>query len=158
MPVYTGFPFTRAEHPFGMTVPSTHTTDIATILDTVNTIAIVGCSDKPERPSFIVASYLAAHGYTVIPVNPNITEAIGFRAYPSLSAIPEHIHVDCVDIFRRSEDAFFVVKEALMRGDATVIWMQEGVMNDEAAATARLAGKTVVMDRCMMKEHAKRQR
>ncbi len=125
---------------------------IAEILRESRTVAVVGLSDKPERPSYGVAGYLAAHGYTIIPVNPMIKEWNGIKAYPSLSDIP--IKVDVVDIFRRSEDVPPVVDEAIKIG-AKAVWMQLGIVNEEAAEKARKAGLSVVMDRCMKIEHAK---
>jgi len=124
--------------------------DISFILRNSRTIAVVGLSDKPERPSYDVASYLMAHGYTVIPVNPNLKEWRGMKAYPSLSEVRENI--DVVDIFRKSEDVTPVVNEAVMI-KAKAVWMQLGIRNEEAAAKARAAGLRVVMDRCMKIEH-----
>ena len=127
--------------------------DIASILRNAKTIAVVGISDKPERPSYGVASYLLEHGYAIVPVNPNITEWRGIMAFPSLNAIPNDLKVDVVDIFRKSEDVAPIVDEAIKIG-ASAVWMQLGVVNEEAAAKARKAGLIVVMDRCMKIEHA----
>jgi len=115
-------------------------------------IAIVGLSNNPERPSYQVGSYLKEKGYTIIPVNPNEKVILSETSYPDLSSIP--VHVDVVDIFRRSEDVPPIVAEAVKIG-AAAVWMQEGVINEEAAASARKAGLKVVMDKCMKKEHAK---
>jgi predicted CoA-binding protein len=120
------------------------------ILKEYRTVAIVGASSDPERPSFRVLSYLSEHGYNVIPVNPNEHEVLGMTCYPNLSSIPEKVEV--VDIFRRSEEVMPVVEEAIKIG-AKVVWMQEGVINEEAAAKARDAGLLVVMDKCMRKQH-----
>jgi predicted CoA-binding protein len=120
------------------------------ILKEYRTVAIVGASSDPERPSFRVLSYLSEHGYNVIPVNPNEREVLGMTCYPNLSSIPEKVEV--VDIFRRSEEVMPVVEEAIKIG-AKVVWMQEGVINEEAAAKARDAGLLVVMDKCMRKQH-----
>lgn len=120
------------------------------ILDKYHTVAIVGASANPERPSHRVAGYLMEHGYQVIPVNPNAREVLGETSYPSLSSIPEKVEV--VDIFRRSEEVLPIVDEAIKIG-ARAIWMQEGVVNEVAAAKARDAGLLVVMDKCMFKEH-----
>ncbi len=120
------------------------------ILDKYHTIAVVGASPNPERPSHGVAGYLMEHGYQVIPVNPNAREVLGETSYPSLSSIPEKVEV--VDIFRRSEEVLPIVDEAIKIG-ARAIWMQEGVVNEAAAAKARDAGLLVVMDKCMFKEH-----
>jgi len=126
--------------------------DISTILKTSKTIAVVGLSDKPERPSYDVASYLLEHGYKIIPVNPNITEWKGIKAYKSFLEIKEK--VDVVDIFRKSEDVPPVVDEAI-KIRAKTVWMQLGIVNEQAAAKARKAGLNVVMDRCMKIEHGK---
>ncbi len=107
-------------------------------------------SDKPYRPSQGVALYLQEQGYKIIPINPNITEALGEKAYTSLKEIPESI--DVVDIFRKSQTVGPIVDEAIEVG-AQTIWMQEGVLNEEAAQKARDAGLNVVMNKCMMKEH-----
>jgi predicted CoA-binding protein len=120
------------------------------ILKEYRTVAIVGASSNPERPSFRVLSYLSEHGYNVIPVNPNEHEVLGMTCYPNLSSIPEKVEV--VDIFRRSEEVMPIVEEAIKIG-AKAVWMQEGVINEEAAAKARDAGLLVVMDKCMRKQH-----
>jgi predicted CoA-binding protein len=124
----------------------------AQILKNSKTIAIVGLSADPERPSYNVGKYLKAHGYKIIPVNPNEKRVLGLKSYPDLVSIPAKI--DAVDIFRRSEDVRPIVREAIKAG-AKAVWMQEGVINEEAAAEARKAGLKVVMDRCMYKEHVK---
>lgn len=120
------------------------------ILNTYRTVAVVGLSPKPDRPSFRVASYLKEQGYRIIPVNPREKEILGEPCYPDLASIPEP--VDVVDIFRRPKDVLAIVKEAI-KIEAKVIWMQEGIINEEAAARAKEAGLLVVMDRCMLKEH-----
>lgn len=120
------------------------------ILDKYHTIAVVGASVNPERPSHRVTGYLMEHGYQVIPVNPNAREVLGETSYPSLSSIPGEVEV--VDIFRRSEEVMPIVDEAIKIG-ARAIWMQEGIVNEAAAAKARDAGLLVVMDKCMFKEH-----
>ena len=120
------------------------------ILNQYRTVAIVGASPNPERPSYRVASYLMEHGYQVIPVNPNAPVILGNTSYPDLSSIPEKVEV--VDIFRKSEEVMPIVEEAI-KIRAKVVWMQEGVINEEAAAKARGAGLLVVMDKCMLKEH-----
>lgn len=127
---------------------------IAEILRESRTVAVVGLSDKPERPSYDVAGYLAAHGYVIIPVNPMIKEWKGIKAYPSLSDIPKGVKVDVVDIFRKSEDVPPVVDEAI-KIRAKAVWMQLGIVNEAAAEKARKAGLSVVMDRCMKIEHAR---
>ena len=122
----------------------------ADILNKYSNVAIVGVSPDPERPSYRVGSYLMEHGYHVMPVNPRVQEIYGKTSYPDLSSISEKVEV--VDIFRRSEDVIPIVDEAIKIG-AKVIWMQEGIVNEEAAAKARNAGLLVVMDKCMRKEH-----
>jgi uncharacterized protein len=128
-------------------------TVITRILKDCRTIAVVGLSSNPARPSYRVASYMKACGYRIIPVNPNETEVLGEQAYPSLVAIPGK--VDLVDIFRRSEDVLPIVEEAVAQG-VTAVWMQEGVINEPAAMHANASGLLVVMDRCWLKEHAAR--
>jgi predicted CoA-binding protein len=118
------------------------------------TVAVVGISPKEDRPSYTVASYLKSKGYQIIPVRPDGEEILGEKVYHSLSEIPNEVGVDVVDIFRRSEDVPPVVEEAIQRG-AKAVWMQEGVIHNEAAEKARSAGLKVVMDRCMKKEHQK---
>lgn len=113
-------------------------------------MAIVGASSNPERPSYRVVRYLMKHGYHVIPVNPSVQEILGKTSYPDLSSIPEKVEV--VDIFRRSDEVMPIVDEAIKIG-AKVVWMQEGVINEEAAAKVRDAGLLVVMDKCMRKQH-----
>ncbi len=126
---------------------------IRAILDTGQTIAVVGLSSSPSRPSHGVAAYMKRAGYRVIPVNPNETEVLGQRAYASLADVPEKI--DLVDIFRRSEAAGAAVDEAIAIG-AKAVWLQEGVIDYQAARRAHEAGLLVVIDRCWLKEHAKR--
>ncbi len=128
--------------------------DIQQLLREAKVIAVVGLSDKPERPSYDVAGYLMAHGYRVIPVNPMMGEWKGLKAYPSLKDIPDDVKVDVVDIFRKSEDVPPIVEEAIGIG-ARAVWMQLGIVNEEAAGKARKAGLFVVMDRCMKIEHGK---
>jgi predicted CoA-binding protein len=120
------------------------------ILTEYRTVAVVGASSNPEHASFIVLRYLSEHGYHVIPVNPNDREILGMACYPSLSSIREKVEV--VDIFRKPEAVMPIVEEAIKIG-AKVVWMQEGIINEEAAARARDAGLLVVMDKCMRKQH-----
>lgn len=124
--------------------------DIKSILEESKTVAVVGLSPKEERDSHRVARYLQSQGYRVIPVNPSADEILGERSYPDLASVPEPI--DVVDVFRRSEAVPEIVEEAIKVG-AKAVWMQEGVIHEEAAARARQAGLQVVMDRCMMVEH-----
>lgn len=131
------------------------TDPIAELLKRSKTIAVVGLSDNPLRPSHGVSAYMQAQGYRIIPVNPRITEALGEKSYPSLRDIPDGI--DIVNIFRRSELVEEVVDEAIAL-KIPAIWMQEDVINEKAAAKARAAGAFVVMDRCILKEHQTRLR
>jgi uncharacterized protein len=134
--------------------PSSATGDpIAEILKSSKTIAVVGLSNRKFRPSYGVAEYLKSAGYRIIPVNPNETEILGEKCYARLEDIPEK--VDIVDIFRRSEFVPEAIDSAIGI-DARAVWMQEGVLNPEAAEKARRAGLFVVMDLCMLEEHAKR--
>ena len=107
------------------------------------TIAVVGLSPRPERPSHYVAKYLQEQGYRIIPVNPLIQEALGEKSYPDLKSVP--VTIDMVDIFRRSKLVLPIVEEAI-KVEARYIWMQDGVVNEDAAAMARAAGLSVVMD------------
>jgi uncharacterized protein len=124
--------------------------NIPELLKTSHTIAVVGLSQKRFRPSNGVADYMQRNGYRIVPVNPFESAVLGETSYPNLEAIPER--VDIVNIFRRSEFVPEIV-EAAIRIGARAIWMQEGVVHDEAASLARSAGLTVVMDRCILKEH-----
>jgi predicted CoA-binding protein len=128
---------------------------IKRIIEECKTIAVVGLSSNPYRPSYGVAGYMQKHGYRIIPVNPGETEILGERAYPALADIPEK--VDLVDIFRRSEEAGTHVDEAIRLG-VQAVWLQEGVIDQAAAERARTAGLMVVMDRCILKEHMKNAR
>jgi predicted CoA-binding protein len=122
------------------------------LLRNAKTIAVVGLSSRRSRPSYGVSEYMQSKGYRIIPVNPNETEILGERAFATLEEIPEH--VDIVDIFRRAECVPEIVDAAIRIG-ANGIWMQEGVIHDEAAGKAKAAGLEVVMDRCILKEHRK---
>ena len=122
------------------------------ILKSSHVVAVVGLSPKLDRPSYQVASYLKRHGFRIIPVNPTVKEVLGEVAYPNLTSVPEP--VDVVDIFRRAEEVPSIVEEAI-KIKAKAIWMQEGIINDGAAARAGEAGLLVVMDRCIKKEHQK---
>ena len=126
--------------------------EIRDVLAHARTIAVVGLSDKPDRDSNEVARYMKSQGYRIVPVNPMLSEALGERSYPSLSAIPSDVPVDIVDIFRRSDQVSPVVDEAIAR-NAPVVWMQLGVENPEAAAKARAAGLTVFENLCIMVQH-----
>ncbi len=128
---------------------------IERIFDECRTIAVVGLSSNPMRPSHGVASYMRRQGYRVIPVNPNEREVFGETAYPSLADVPEP--VDLVDIFRRSEEAGAAVDEAIAI-KAKAVWMQDGVIDRAAAERASNAGLLVVMDRCWLRDHARMKR
>jgi predicted CoA-binding protein len=123
------------------------------IFDHCRTIAVVGLSSNPMRPSHGVASYMQRQGYRIIPVNPNETEVLGQRAYPALADVSEQI--DLVDIFRRSEEAGHAVDEAIAIG-AKAVWLQDGVVDNRAAQRALDAGLLVVMDRCWLRDHVRR--
>ncbi len=129
--------------------------EIGALLKRAKTIAVVGLSDSPLRPSYGVSAYMQQQGYRIIPVNPSINGALGEKAVALLSDIQEK--VDIVDVFRRSEFVPEVVDEAIKLG-VPAIWMQEGVVHEAAAEKARKAGIFVVMDRCILKEHQRRTR
>jgi len=129
------------------------TDEITELLKRAKTIAVVGLSDSPLRPSHGVAAYMQSQGYRIIPVNPTIKGALGEKAVGALSEIQEKI--DIVDVFRRPECVPEVVDEAIKLG-VPAIWLQEGVIHEEAAAKARKAGIFVVMDKCILKEHRRR--
>ena len=120
------------------------------ILETCHTIAVVGLSARPDRPGHYVPAYMQAQGYHIIPVNPNLEEALGERAYPSLGDVPDA--VDLVLLFQRSENVPPFVEQAIRIG-AKAVWMQTGIKNAVAAAQATAAGLSVVMDACIMVEH-----
>lgn len=131
--------------------PSPSAADLAErLLLSSKVIAVVGISDRPDRPSYGVAAYLQRAGYRMIPVNPQLTEVLGEHCYPDLAAVPEPI--DLVDVFRRPSLVDPVVDEAIAVG-AKAIWFQDGVVNEPAAARARAAGLAVVMDDCTMRRH-----
>jgi predicted CoA-binding protein len=137
-------------------IPEKHKTDgdaVARILRGAKTIAVVGLSSNPMRPSHGVAEYLKAAGYRIIPVNPNETEVLGEKAYARLEDVPEP--VDIVDVFRRAEELPAVAESAIGIG-AKVLWMQLGIENAEVAERARAAGLVVVEDSCLMVEHKRR--
>ena len=129
---------------------SIQTDEIKELFERAKTIAVVGLSSSPLRPSHGVSAYMQSHGYRIIPVNPQIRGALGEKAYPSLSQVPEKI--DIVNIFRRPEFVEEIIDEAIAL-KVPAIWMQEDVVNERAAQKARNAGIFVVMDRCILKEH-----
>ena len=120
------------------------------ILRESHTIAVVGLSNNPSRDSYEVARYLQRQGYRIIPVNPNVAEVLGEKSYPDVLSVPEKL--DVVNIFRRSEEVSSIVDQAIAKKVATV-WMQLGIVNEEAAQTAREKGLDIIMDRCMSVEH-----
>lgn len=122
--------------------------DILKLLRDAHEIAVVGISNKPDRPSYGVSAYLQEQGYRIVPINPALAEVLGEKCYPTLTACGKS--VDIVDIFRRPEEVPPVVEEAISTG-ARAVWMQEGIRNDEAAKRASDAGLLVVQDRCILK-------
>ena len=127
--------------------------EIERILTESKTVAVVGMSPRPDRPSHYVGKYLMENGYDIIPVNPVVDEVLGLRSYPDLRSVPRHI--DLVDIFRRSSEVPPIVDEAIEIG-SHFVWMQDGVIHEESAAKARAAGLSVVMDNCTLREHTRR--
>ena len=125
---------------------------LARLLGETRTIAVVGLSSKPDRPSNEVAAYLQRQGYRIVPVNPRETEVLGETAYPTLDDVPGDVAIDLVDVFRRAEDTPAVAEEAVRRG-ARVLWLQLGIESEEARRIAEDAGIAVVMDRCIMVDH-----
>lgn len=134
-------------------MPTGKTDQIGEVLKSARNIAVVGLSDSPLRPSHGVAAYMQSQGYRILPVNPTITDALGEPSYGSLLDVKEKI--DVVNIFRRAEFVPAVVDQAIQL-KVPVIWMQEGVIHEQAAEKARRAGIFVVMDRCILKEHRAR--
>ena len=128
---------------------------IANILKNYKTIAVVGLSSRPTRPSFGVTQYMQSVGYRIIPVNPNETEVLGEKCYPRLEDVPLYHHIEIIDIFRRSDNVPPVVDSAIKIG-ARVIWMQQGITNSAAAGKARAAGLLVIEDACILIEHRQR--
>jgi uncharacterized protein len=127
------------------------------LLSRVKTIAVVGLSESPMRPSHGVSAYMQSAGYKIIPVNPQIAEALGEKSYPSLLEVPLEVagKIDLVDVFRRPEYVDEIVEQAIQL-KIPAIWLQEEVVNERAAEKARKAGMFVVMDRCILKEHRAR--
>jgi predicted CoA-binding protein len=120
--------------------------ELRAMLGDVHTIAVVGLSSRPHRPSYEVARYLQEHGYRIVPVNPNETEVLGERAYPTLADVPDPI--DVVDVFRRAEETPTIARAAVAAG-ARVLWLQEGIVNEEAARIATEGGLEVIMGVCI---------
>jgi predicted CoA-binding protein len=128
---------------------------ILELLKQYKTIAVVGLSSNPMRPSYDVTEYMQAAGYRIIPVNPNERKVLGEKSYARLEEVPEKIEI--VNVFRRAEEVPAVVESAIRVG-AKVVWMQQGVQNEEAAAKARAAGLMVIEDACILVEHRRRAR
>jgi uncharacterized protein len=126
---------------------------IRDLLQRSKTIAVVGLSDSPLRPSYGVSAYMQSHGYKIVPVNPTISESLGEKSYPSLRELP--VKIDIVNIFRRSEYVEAIVDQAIEL-KVPAVWMQEGVINQNAAEKAEKAGIFVAMDLCILKEHQAR--
>jgi len=122
--------------------------ELRALLGEARTIAVVGLSSKPDRPSHDVASYLQEHGYRIVPVNPSETEVLGERAYPSLLDIPTDVPIDVVDVFRRAADTPPIASDAVRIG-AKVLWLQDGIVNDEASRIASEGGLEVIMGVCI---------
>jgi predicted CoA-binding protein len=122
--------------------------ELRTLLGDVHTVAVVGLSSRPGRPSFEVATYLQDHGYRIVPVNPNETTVLGERAYPTLLDVPRDLSIDVVDVFRRAEHTPEVARDAVAIG-AKVLWLQEDIVSDEAAAIATAGGLDVIMGVCI---------
>ena len=131
--------------------------ELRSILGDARTIAVVGLSSNPERPSNEVAEFLQSRGYWIVPVNPNETEVLGERAYASLPDVPEEIRIDVVDVFRRTEHTPEVAEQAVARG-AKVLWLQEGIANDDARRIGEDAGLTVIMGVCIKKQQQRLER
>ena len=125
------------------------------LLKKAKTIAVVGLSDDPFKPSYGVSEYLQEKGYRIVPINPAISEVLGERAYPTLTDAAKAEKIDLVDVFRRPDAVPAIVDEVLALG-LPAVWLQETVVHEEAARKAREAGVLVVMDRCILKEHAAR--
>ena len=139
-------------HPDSMTRTQT---DIAYILDHCRTVAVVGLSPKAHRDSYRVAQYMQAHGWRIVPINPNASSILGETAYATLADAAHHHPIELVNVFRNSDDVPPVVTDAIALG-AQAIWLQMGITHDGAAERARAAGLRVVQDKCLMVEHRKR--
>jgi uncharacterized protein len=122
--------------------------ELRSILGEARTVAVVGLSSKPDRPSHEVAAFLQEWGHRIVPVNPNETDVLGERAYPSLLDVPAEIPIDIVDVFRRAEETPPIAEQAVRRG-AKILWLQQGIVNEEARRVAEEAGLTVIMGVCI---------
>jgi len=137
-----------------MNAPLTEAQTIAQLVSKPLTVAVVGLSPKPHRDSFGVAQYMQAHGWRIVPINPNASEILGEKAYATLTEAAQHERIDLVDVFRNSDDVPPVVDEAIAIG-APAIWLQLGIAHDDATAKARAAGLRVVQNKCLKVEHAR---
>ncbi|OFW78157.1 MAG: CoA-binding protein [Actinobacteria bacterium RBG_19FT_COMBO_70_19] len=131
--------------------------ELRSILGDAKTIAVVGLSSNPFRDSFEVAEYLQAKGYRIVPVNPNETEVLGERAYPSLLDVPEDVRIDVVDVFRRAADTPPVAEQAVQVA-AKVLWLQDGIVNEDARRIAEEGGLTVIMGVCIRRTNRRLER
>lgn len=131
--------------------------ELRSILGDAKTIAVVGLSSNPDRPSYEIAEYLRSRGYRIIPVNPKEAEVLGERAYPTLADIPADVEIDVVDVFRRAEYTPEIAEAAVARG-AKVLWLQEGIANDDARRIGEAGGLSVVMGVCMRQESRRLER
>ncbi|HET7236313.1 MAG TPA: CoA-binding protein [Actinomycetota bacterium] len=122
--------------------------ELLSLLGDARTIAVVGLSSKPHRDSYDVARYLQTKGYRIVPINPKETEVLGERAYPTLDDVPSDVEIDVVDVFRRAEDTPPIAEAAVRRG-AKVLWLQAGIVNEDARRIAEAAGLTVIMGVCI---------
>ncbi len=138
-----------------MNAALTEAQTIAELVAKPLTVAVVGLSPKPHRDSYGVAQYMQAHGWRILPINPNASEILGEKAYATLTEAAQHEHIDLVNVFRNSEDVPPVVDEAIAIG-APAIWLQLGIAHEVAAAKARAAGLRVVQNKCLKVEHARR--
>ena len=121
--------------------------------NSVKTIAIIGLSNNPDRPSYQVAQYLINQNYKIIPINPNISEVFGQKSYPNLGSIPRNINIDIVDVFRKSEEIIPVIQEIVDSGRKSIIWLQEGIDNQQAINLAKNHGLEISSGICLMKFH-----
>jgi predicted CoA-binding protein len=137
-----------------MNAPLTEAQTIAQLVSKPLTVAVVGLSPKPHRDSFGVAQYMQAHGWRIVPINPNASEILGEKSYATLTEAAQHERIDLVDVFRNSDDVPPVVDEAIAIG-APAIWLQLGIAHDDATAKARAAGLRVVQNKCLKVEHAR---
>jgi predicted CoA-binding protein len=131
-----------------VTWPEPSDDELRELLGDATTIAVVGLSSKPDRPSYEVSEFLQRRGYRIVPVNPNETDVLGERAYPTLLDVPDEVTIDVVDVFRRPEHTPSIAEHTVARG-AKVLWLQDGIANEDARRIAADAGITVVMNDCI---------